>query len=645
MRSVKLGTKIGIGFGVLILLALFLGSIAVWNIEAVRATAERLAKEYLPQVKLASEQERRFQQVVLGDTTYAYTQDGKFLEAGKKALAEVRKNLKDSETLAARFPDVATLHAQTQKVRAKIDRFEKEVNAAAVGEADLMRNYAQIKETDKFFVDNAHQLFSFEKDALKTETSKGLDAGKLSERLEKLSLANEILALGDRVLLTAWNAQTGGRLQAIDPRKAFEQLDGKIDALKAMTHSEDGQGAIQTLQVASGLYKNALAELIKVWSGVQRLNTQREHTENEVLALTRNIHDAGLAAMRKASDHTVAKVSFSTMFMVLGNLLAIVIGITIAVFITRAVTRPIRQVVTGLRDAAEEVASASSQVASSSQSLARGASRQSVALQTSATSLEQIASVTRHNAHNASQAKQLMLDTSELIRVASQSMVQLTSSMTEIASANDDTQKIIKTIDEVAFQTRLLALNAAVEAARAGDAGAGFAVVAEEVKRLATRAAGAAGDTAELIENTTRRVKEGYAMVVRTEEEFDEVARSVASCRELVGEIAEDAGEQSEGIGRVNASVAEMDQVVQQNAAHSEESAAASQEMNAQAEQMRGFVTQLVDLIGVGRTRDKRRAAGSGHFAWAAKIVQNLAGGRKRKKMRLPVRYPIQNEL
>ena len=644
MKSVKLGTKIGLGFGVLILLALILGSVAVWNIDAVRSTAEKLAKGYLPQVKLASEQERNFQQVALGDTIYAYTQDCRFLESGRKALAEVRKNLKDSEKLAAEFPDVAKFRDEAQKARAKIDLFEKEVNEAAVQEADLMRNYAQVKETDEFFVDNANRLFSFEADALKTEISKGLDAGKVTERLEKLSLTNEAVLVSNQILLGAWEAEARHNLKAIDPEKTFESLNGKIDALKSKTHSEDGLSAVQTLRVASGLYKNAMVDLITVWSRVEQLNKQRERTEREIIALTRKVHDAGIEDARRASDMTNRKVSFSTMFMVLGVLFAIVTGVLIAVFITRAVTKPIRQIVRGLSEGADKVASASSQVACSSQSVAEGASRQSGALQTSTTNLEQIGSVTKDNAGNAFQANLLIQNTSDLIQTASQSMVQLTTAMTDIASANEDTQKIIKTIDEVSFQTRLLALNAAVEAARAGESGAGFAVVADEVKNLAMRTAGAASDTANLIEHTTKRVKEGYAMVVKTDGEFAEVARWVANCKELVGKITEDSQAQSRGIDQVNTSVGEMQQIVQLNAAESEESAAVSQAMNAQAEQMRGFVKQLVGLVGLGNTEGNRTAAGSKLLARLLKISPRPGNGKEEKKARAPFENPIRSE-
>ncbi|MGA2227579.1 MAG: methyl-accepting chemotaxis protein, partial [Syntrophobacteraceae bacterium] len=175
---------------------------------------------------------------------------------------------------------------------------------------------------------------------------------------------------------------------------------------------------------------------------------------------------------------------------------------------------------------------------------------------------------------------------------------QLTSSMTQISKASQEISKIIKTIDEIAFQTNLLALNAAVEAARAGEAGAGFAVVADEVRNLAMRAADAAKNTADLIESTVKKIKDGSEVVEKTSVEFSRVASSAVKMNELVGEIAAASSEQSQGIEQLNKAVGEMDQVVQRNASNAEESAAASEEMNGQAARMNGFVHDLVVIIG-----------------------------------------------
>ncbi len=279
---------------------------------------------------------------------------------------------------------------------------------------------------------------------------------------------------------------------------------------------------------------------------------------------------------------------------------AVFLGLTIIIvfFFARSISRPITRVVEGLNDGADQVAAASGQVSASSQSLSEGASEQAAAIEETSSSLEEMSSMTKQNAGHANEANKLMAETSLVVSRANNSMGELTASMAEISKASEETSKIIKTIDEIAFQTNLLALNAAVEAARAGEAGAGFAVVADEVRNLAMRAADAAKNTANLIEGSVKRIKEGSEIAEKTGAEFLQLAADAEKMRELVAEIAAASNEQAQGIEQINKAVSEMDKVVQQNAANAEESAAASEEMNAQAAHMKGFVEDLVTIVG-----------------------------------------------
>ena len=265
--------------------------------------------------------------------------------------------------------------------------------------------------------------------------------------------------------------------------------------------------------------------------------------------------------------------------------------------LSRSLVKPMLKSISSIDQGVNEVSNSAGQVSSSSQQLAEGASEQAAAIEETSSSLEEMSSMTRQNADNARQADQLMANTKQSVSRSAQIMDKLTTSMSEISKASEETSKIIKTIDEIAFQTNLLALNAAVEAARAGEAGAGFAVVADEVRNLAMRAAEAAKNTANLIEGTVKKVKDGSDLVDTTEKEFREVALSVERSGELVGEISAASLEQAQGIEQINKAVGEMDKVVQRNAATAEESASAAGEMNAQANQMKHRVGELVNLI------------------------------------------------
>ena len=275
----------------------------------------------------------------------------------------------------------------------------------------------------------------------------------------------------------------------------------------------------------------------------------------------------------------------------------IVLAVICILLIASSTVRPINKSISGLEQAVEQVVTGATEVASSSQVLSSGASEQAATIEETSSSLEEMASMTRQNATNAGAAKVKMTEAIQIVQKVNQHMGDMAGAIQEITQSSEETGKIIKTIDEIAFQTNLLALNAAVEAARAGEAGAGFAVVAGEVRNLAMKAAEAAKTTTELIEKTIKAVQKGNELTKSTREAFKENIVISEKVGELVEEIAAASSEQAQGIEEVNRAVAEMDKVVQQVAATAEESAAASEEMNSQALEMEGFVRGLTSIV------------------------------------------------
>jgi methyl-accepting chemotaxis protein len=272
------------------------------------------------------------------------------------------------------------------------------------------------------------------------------------------------------------------------------------------------------------------------------------------------------------------------------------IGIGVYFFISK-LSKKLMGIVQSISDGSSQVTSAVGQIAASSQTLAQGASEQASSLEQTSQASQEIASMNHRNADNSQYAAQEMAEVDRRIHDSDTALGELVSSMHEIKESGDKIAKIIKVIDEIAFQTNILALNAAVEAARAGEAGAGFAVVADEVRNLAQRSAQAAKDTTALIEDSIAKSNAGNAKLEHVTTVIQGIAESAARVKILVDEVNQGSTEQARGAEQVAKAIQQMEQVTQSNAASAEESAAASQELSAQACAMNDIAHQLSEVV------------------------------------------------
>jgi len=293
--------------------------------------------------------------------------------------------------------------------------------------------------------------------------------------------------------------------------------------------------------------------------------------------------------------------------------LAVVLAIAagMAALVTGSITKVLGKATSDLASDADRLSALASQVASSSQSLADGTNEQAASLEETSASLEEMASMTRRNSEHAKRASELSVEAREAAGKGAAAMSEVQGAVAEIAAGSRDISKIIDAIEEIAFQTNLLALNAAVEAARAGEHGRGFAVVADEVRNLAQRAASAARETTELIEKSVALSGRGKETTDAAAKTLVTVVDGIRKASDLVDEIAAACREQSQGIEQVNGAVGQMDRVTQRNAAGAEEGAAAADELARHAERMRGSVGDVRKLLDGGAAEAQAGTAAS----------------------------------
>lgn len=587
--DVKLGVRIGGGFSLLIVLLVIVSSAGfggMWMILQGQKKVE-IAEGQVRNILEARRQEKNFvmrggEECVKKVDAWVESFRRTAMQSGKSGRNDAEGKLSQS-ALAGISGYISSFHGYVESAKVENEALSSMADNNKKALSDMKALVSDLRERIGVLLKNPTDAAN--------AAELGAQLGRLESANRLVDLLYEARGLKSEFLASSKEFVALGNGTSLG--QARERVKEAGEVAKSLRSGMNGPADI-------GRMDDAIESIDQYSRGLSKLGQLariKASYDKKMVLSAREVQSSYDKARTHYTDEMKHNVDLVATIIWAGVALSVVAGVLLSFFLTRVITKPLRVIIHGLLGEARLVTGAAARIASTSQNMAEGASRQAGAIEQTSASLEEISSVTRLNAENASHANVLMGEIKNTMTGASESMTLLMASMGEISKASEQTSKIIKTIDEIAFQTNLLALNAAVEAARAGEAGAGFAVVADEVRNLAMRATEAAKNTEQLIKTTVVKINDGEKMVGIMGNEFSEVVEGSVTMARLAGEIAAACNEQALGIGEISNAVTEMDTVVSQNAADAQESAATSQEMHVQAEKMGRFVLELQRII------------------------------------------------
>jgi methyl-accepting chemotaxis protein len=602
LQQLTIGQRVALGFAFLLLLGAGLGGFAAWRMAHAASGADLLAHAVAPQAEVTSNLAQFSALLQRNARTYGLTGDENYLKLVRSDLTKLETGLDAARQLSSEQPSLTALAEGVKEAEKALADYVAQIDLTESLFGEFAGIRGQLDTAALQFTDSLNRYVKSQEVALTAETKGGATSDQLLERQSKLSLANEVLELGNEVRVSAQRAQALRDVSIIEGALAnFEKMESlRLKAL-ATTRVEADQKKLAEVAAAAAGYREGVLALTKNFAGLAAAGKARTQAADAFDAVVGGVLERSIQRTLDYANASSTGLATASRGVLWGLVGMAALGAAAAVLIIRGVNRALNLTADSLNQGSLQVASASGQVSSASQALAEGSSEQAASLEEISSSLEELSSMTKRNADNAQSGKAASQHARAAAESGASEMERMQAAMSAIQQSSQDISKIIKTIDEIAFQTNILALNAAVEAARAGEAGAGFAVVADEVRSLAQRSAVAAKETADKIADATQKSAQGVELSVRVASGLQEILEKTREVDRLVAEVATASQEQSEGITQINTAVSQMDKVTQANAAGAEETASAAEELNAQSAELQQAASQLAALVGASR--------------------------------------------
>ncbi|OQB91625.1 MAG: Methyl-accepting chemotaxis protein IV [Verrucomicrobia bacterium ADurb.Bin122] len=614
MKKWSLKARIGSGFALLCLALAALGLFASLKMNTAAGQSTRLSELYVQQGQHAAALLSSASDLAIAMRGYDIKSDETSWKKVTSDQARLETALRQTTDFSAARPELVQLSEGLAKILPTYQRYAKSIAANAAATNSFQAAWTDLVPAGGKLFDALSAL----ENGLLVSTQNGAAQNLKSQELilyaQQLKTVGDIFRITAEMRMACWRAMATDDAEAalLANKRALEAQTRLESILAVTTDAETTRLVRQAIEAVQAYERGTLIlnqqVLDKLASRAERATTYAAFVA-EVQAVEANASDT----IENYAKNGATSLQNTTVILLIGSGVSILLGLAIGIAITRSTNTALRNVTDALASTTTQLTSAADQVSKSSQTLAQGATEQAASLEETSASLEEIASLSKNSLEGAQKAKNLLDETQAAANAGASDMREMSQAMADINAASDSIAKIIKTIDEIAFQTNILALNAAVEAARAGEAGAGFAVVADEVRNLAQRAAQSARETADKIADSVSKSQRGVQINAKLAKSLEDIVAKVHDVGKITADSAVSAQEQTQGLGQINTAVTQMDQLTQANAASAEESASAAEELNAQALALSETVNELAALVGGAHHKSPVAAAPTHH--------------------------------
>jgi CHASE3 domain sensor protein len=591
--------KIILGFSILLAIGGALGWVAVWAMAGVEQKGRAVAEAHMPAMASMADFHRSIDESAFDARCYVLTADERHLAQCRRALSDADRAFTKAMTLTGQDEALDDLATALHSIQPQLDRYRALPDDARAVIDGMKTDATKLAEAAKTCALNLALLIDSQRTALR----RSIDGGEPADHIIDRSDVLRALAEMDSLLHETEGAYLRARLQR-DPRVMlqtiyqFNDLQSRSEEVAPSLSGDREKSLLTNLSTAIAAYQAAVRHEAGLLQQLDGLMATQAATADNIRTRARQAAEAEMERGGHTSSDAVDALAAARRSMLGGLAAAVLVGVLLSLSISRSISRPMARIVQDLAAGARQLAAAAAQLRASGKGLADGTLRTAAALEETTRNLDGVSQRVRRTAENTGAASALASQARVATQRGGACMADMSQAMRDIKGAADHSAKIVKTIEEIAFQTNLLALNAAVEAARAGDAGRGFAVIAGEIRTLANRAREEAAHTGELIRNGVASADRGVAIEHRASEALAEIGDLHQRAEKLITEIAESSGEQSRALAEVYKAISEVDGISRANAASAEETAATSQELAKQGRSITERISELSTLTG-----------------------------------------------